>query len=65
MAAANSGDFKEYLKKCVDILEPITKTSKDKTLLINTYDILYNAYDGLGQPDKSQEALKKKQELQK
>jgi tetratricopeptide (TPR) repeat protein len=65
IAAANGGDFKDYLKKCADILDPLTKTSKDKALLINTYDILYNAYDGLGMTDKSAEALKKKQELQK
>lgn len=62
-AAENKGDFKPYLNETVKILEPLSTKSKDKALLINTYEILYNAYDALGMSEKAQDALKKKNEL--
>jgi tetratricopeptide (TPR) repeat protein len=64
IATDNSGDFKPYLSEAVKILEPLATTSKDNALLVNTYEILYNAYDALGMSEKAQDALKKKQELQ-
>lgn len=64
IATENKGDFKPYLTEAVKVLEPLTASSKDKTLLINTYEIMYNAYDALGNTEKAQDALKKKQDLQ-
>jgi tetratricopeptide (TPR) repeat protein len=64
IAAENKGDFKPNLSEAVKVLEPLATTSKDNTLLVNTYEILYNAYDALSMPEKAQDALKKKQELQ-
>ncbi|MCX6164191.1 MAG: hypothetical protein NTU73_04910 [Ignavibacteriae bacterium] len=64
IAAENKGDFKPSLNEAVKVLEPLTTSSKDNTILVNTYEILYNAYDALGLSEKAQDALKKKQELQ-
>ncbi len=67
-------DYKPNLQKCVDILEPLPKiiqgnkttlTDTEKSLLTTTYDVLYNAYDGLGMDAKRDEVKKKKEELQK
>lgn len=65
MAADNKGDFKPYLEEAVKVIEPLLTKSKDKELLKNCYEVLFNAYDALGMKEKSQEALNKKQELQK
>lgn len=64
LATENKGDFKPSLSESVKVLEPLTTSSKDNTILVNTYEILYNAYDALGMSEKAQDALKKKQELQ-
>ncbi len=64
IAADGKGDFKPSLNESIKILEPLSTSSKDNTILINTYEILYNAYDALGMSDKAQDALKKKQDLQ-
>jgi tetratricopeptide (TPR) repeat protein len=58
------GDFKPSLTESIKVLEPLTTSSKDNAILINTYEILYNAYDALGMSEKAQDAMKKKQELQ-
>ncbi len=63
IAAENKGDYKPNLKEAVNILEPLVASSKDNAILVNSYEILYNAYDALGMSDKAQDALKKKQEL--
>jgi tetratricopeptide (TPR) repeat protein len=65
LATENKGDFKPYLNEAVKVLEPLSTSSKDNAILINTFEILYNAYDALGMSDKAQDALKKKQDLQK
>jgi len=65
IATENKGDYKPYLNEAVKVLEPLSTSSKDNAILINTYEILYNAYDALGMSGKAQDALKKKQELQK
>lgn len=65
IATDNKGDFKPYLNETIKVLEPLAKSSKDNAILVNTYEILYNAYDALGMSEKAQDALKKKQELQK
>jgi tetratricopeptide (TPR) repeat protein len=64
IAADNNGDFKPSLNNAVKALEPLVASSKDNTILVNTYEILYNAYDALGMSEKAQDVLKKKQELQ-
>jgi|WetSurMetagenome_2_1015567.scaffolds.fasta_scaffold19598_3 hypothetical protein len=64
IAAENKGDFKPNLNSAVKVLEPLVASSKENTILVNTYEILYNAYDALGMTEKAQDALKKKQELQ-
>jgi tetratricopeptide (TPR) repeat protein len=58
------GDYKPYLNESVKVLEPLLLSSKDNTILINTYEILFNAYDALGMTEKAQDAQKKKQDLQ-
>lgn len=63
IAAENKGDFKPYLNEAVKTLEPLSTSSKDNSILVNTYEILYNAYDALGLSEKAQDALKKKTEL--
>ncbi|MFA5405228.1 MAG: tetratricopeptide repeat protein, partial [Ignavibacteria bacterium] len=64
IASENKGDFKPSLNEAIKVLEPLSTSSKDNTILTNTFEILYNAYDALGMPEKAQDALKKKQELQ-
>lgn len=65
MATENKGDYKPYLNEAIKVLEPLAASSKENAILINTYEILYNAYDALGMTEKAQDALKKKQDLQK
>jgi len=65
IATENKGDFKPYLNEVIKVLEPLAASSKDNAILKNTYEILYNAYDALSMTDKAQDALKKKQELEK
>jgi tetratricopeptide (TPR) repeat protein len=64
IATDNKGDFKPSLNEAIKVLEPLSTSSKDNTILVNTFEILYNAYDALGLTEKAQDALKKKQELQ-
>lgn len=63
MASDNKGDYKPYLNETVKYLEQVASTSKNKELLSDTYEILYNAYDALGQKEKAEDSLKKKNEL--
>lgn len=64
-ASIPKADYKSYLKKSVDILEPLVAQTKINVLLIDSYGILINAYDGLGMEAKRDDAQKKKTELEK
>lgn len=63
--AKENGDYKPLLQNAVNYLEPLTGTLKDKDLLGATYELLINAYDALGLPEKAEEAKKKKAEIPK
>jgi tetratricopeptide (TPR) repeat protein len=56
-------EYKPYLSKAVESLEALVATSKSKDMLKDSYEILYNAYDALGQKDKAEDALTKKNAL--
>ena len=57
-------EYEPLLKECVMYMEQVTATSKSKDLLKDTYEILVNAYDALGDEAKSDEAQQKKNALQ-
>jgi len=65
MASDNKSEkeYKPYLSKAVESLEMLVSLSKTKDMLKDSYEILYNAYDALGQKDKAEDALKKKNAL--
>ncbi len=64
-AVKDGKDFKPYLNEALQTLEPLSSVLKDKDLLSATYEIMINCYDALGQTDKKEEIIKKKQDLQK
>jgi len=57
-------EYEPYLKEAVKSIEQVVATSKDKALLKDSYEILYNAYDALGEKAKADDALNKKNALQ-
>ncbi len=65
MASDNKSDkeYKPYLSKAVESLESLVSSTKSKDMLKDSYEILYNAYDALGQKDKAEDALAKKNAL--
>ncbi len=65
MASENKGDYKPYLSETVKTLENLVSISKNSDLLKDSYEILYNAYDALGQKENAENALKKKNEINK
>ena len=57
-------EYTPYLNETVKYLEQLTGSAKTKELLKDSYEILFNAYDALGNKDKADDALKKKNALQ-
>ncbi|MDD5361624.1 MAG: tetratricopeptide repeat protein [Ignavibacteria bacterium] len=57
-------DYTPYLNESVKYLEQLTASSKSKELLKDSYEILFNAYEALGNKEKSEDAQKKKNALQ-
>ena len=64
-AVKDGKDFKPFLNESLKTLEPLTLVLTDKDLLGAAYEIMINCYDALGQMDKKDEIIKKKQDLQK
>ena len=56
--------YEPLLKECVKYMEQVTASSKNNDLLKDTYEILVNAYDALGDKAKSDDAQQKKNALQ-
>lgn len=57
-------EYEPLLKECVKYIEEVTKSSKNKELLKDSYEILINAYDALGDKAKADDAQQKKNALQ-
>ncbi len=57
-------EYEPLLNECVKYVEQVTAASKNKDLLKDSYEILYNAYDALGDKAKADDALAKKNALQ-
>jgi len=56
-------EYEGNLNETVKYMEQYVASTKNKDLLKDAYEILYNAYDGLGNKVKSEEALNKKNSL--
>jgi hypothetical protein len=56
-------EYEPFLNETVKYIESVTSTSKSKELLKDSYEILINAYDALGNDAKKQEAVQKKNAL--
>jgi len=56
-------EYEPYLNETVKYIEAVTSTSKSKELLKDSYEILINAYDALGNNVKKEEAVQKKAAL--
>lgn len=56
-------EYEPLLNECVKYMEQVTSVSKNKDLLKDTYEILINAYDALGNDAKVKEAQDKKNAL--
>jgi tetratricopeptide (TPR) repeat protein len=59
----SKADYEPFLNECVKYIEKVTSTSKSKELLKDSYEILINAYDALGNDAKKEEAVQKKNSL--
>lgn len=60
----SKSEYEQYLKESVKYLEMVVASSKEKPLLKDSYEILYNAYDALGDKTKADDAMNKKNALQ-
>jgi tetratricopeptide (TPR) repeat protein len=58
-----NGDFKPYLQKTIDALEPVAASSKNKDILTDAYKFLAESYAGLDMKDKEAAARQKLTEL--
>ncbi|MCX6156612.1 MAG: tetratricopeptide repeat protein [Ignavibacteriota bacterium] len=56
-------EYEPFLNETVKYIEGVTSTSKSKELLKDSYEILINAYDALGNNAKKEEAVQKKAAL--
>ncbi len=56
-------EYEPLLNECVKYMEQVTANSKNKDLLKDTYEILINAYDALGNDAKVKDAQDKKNAL--
>jgi tetratricopeptide (TPR) repeat protein len=56
-------EYEPYLNETVKYIAELTATSKSKELLKDSYEILINAYDALGNDAKKEEAVQKKAAL--
>lgn len=59
----DNGDFKPYLQKTIDALEPVAASSKNKDILTDAYKFLAESYAGLDMKDKEAAARQKLTEL--
>ncbi len=59
----SKAEYEPYLNETVKYIESLTSTSKSKELLKDSYEILINTYDALGNNAKKEEAVQKKAAL--
>jgi len=61
----DSDDYKQPFNEALNVLEPLSRTLVKKDIEVRVWELLVNVYASLGDNVKAQDALKKKEELEK